>query len=320
MMSNIIVHKCLAAAEQARECALTHNINVHKWLAAAEEAAEGVAYLVMSDPEDPEPARVKGALQGPEAKEWREALEKEMAAMVEQGVWDPEPVELPPGKSAVDSKVIFKWKKDDKGQVARYKARLVARGFSQRPGEDYGQTFASVAKMPTIRLLLGLAAEHDMEVHLADVDHAFLYASLEHEVYLKQPKGADDGTGRVLRLRKALYGLKQSPREWGRELESQLNDHGFTKPMSDQAIFMKRGLQDRVYLATWVDDLLVIADHMKQVKETKAALKERFSIKDLGEVRMYQGVHITRDQQKGTLDLGLERYITTLEDRFRVEL
>jgi len=127
-----------------------------------------------------------------------------MAAMVEAGVWDPEPVELPPGKSAVDSKVIFKRKKDDKGQVARYKARLVARGFSGGLERTMARPLHQWPRCQPSAYLLGLAAEHDMEVHLADVDHAFLYASLEHEVYLKQPKGADDGTGRVLRLRKAL--------------------------------------------------------------------------------------------------------------------
>jgi len=113
-----------------------------------------------------------------------------------------------------------------------------------------------------------------MLTKLADVDRAFLYAKLDHEVYLQQPKGLDDGSGRDLRLRKALYGLKQSPREWGKELESLLLEHGFIKPNSDHAIFMMQGAKGRVYLATWVDDILIVAELAEGVKMVKKTLKK----------------------------------------------
>ena len=290
------------------------------WLAAAEEAAEGVAYLVMNDPEALAPKTVHEALSGANAKQWRKALDAEMSAMVEQGVWDPEPVKLPPGKTAVDSKVIFTYKRDEQGKVYKYKARLVARGFSQVPGLDYGDTFVAVARMASVRMMLALATEHDMEVHLSDVQRAFLNASLQLEVYLKQPKGADDGTSRVLRLRKAIYGLKQSPREWSKELKSKLTQRGFSSPISDQAIFMRLDPKVRAYVATWVDDLLIVADHLRQVELVKAELGESFSIKDLGEATMYLGVNIARDRKARVLDLCLKRYITLLEQRFKEQL
>ena len=158
--------------------------------------------------EGAEPRTAAEALSGPQAAEWRAAIDSEMQAMTEFGVWDPYLVELPSGKTAVDSKLVFKIKTDEKGRVVKYKARFVARGFSQRPGEDFGETYSPVAMLTTVRLLLALAAVHGWPVHVVDVNNAFLNASLTEEIYLRQPAGGNDGTGRVYRLRKALYGLK----------------------------------------------------------------------------------------------------------------
>jgi len=124
-------------------------------------------------------------------------------------VWDPEPVQLPPGRTAIDGKFVFALKEDQHGKVLRYRARFVGRGFTQKPGSDYTETFSSVVKWATVRLVAALAAIHNWEVHVVDVKTAFLRAPLEEEVYLQQPPELSDGTNRVLRLRQALYGLKQ---------------------------------------------------------------------------------------------------------------
>jgi len=125
-------------------------------------------------------------------------------------------------------------KLDAQGKVARYRARFVARGFTQRAGSDYTETFSSVVKWATIRTVAALAAVNDWEIHVVDVKTAFLRAPLEEEVYLRQPPELSDGTDRVLRLRQALYGLKQSPRAWEQELGKFLVGQGFKRCVSER--------------------------------------------------------------------------------------
>ena len=139
----------------------------------------------------------------------------------------------------VSSKWVFKVKRQSDGSTERYKARLVARGFSQKPGIDYDETFAPVAKFQSIRLLLALAAMHDLELHQMDVKTAFLYGSLEELVFMEQPEGFERGKGMVWQLNKALYGLKQSPRAWYKELDAALKSLGFTRTISDHSIYVR---------------------------------------------------------------------------------
>jgi hypothetical protein len=176
-----------------------------------------------------EPRSYKEAVAGSEAKEWQAAIGAEMQSIRDHGVWDEELVELPPGKKAIDLKFVFRKKTDAQGNVVQHKARLVARGFTQVPGQDFGETFAPVGKFTTGRVLLGLAAVHGWHVHQMDVVTAFLNGRLEEEIYVQQPEGHDDGTGRVYRLRKALYGLKQAPRVWNTEIGGYLTSCGFTR-------------------------------------------------------------------------------------------
>ena len=266
-----------------------------------------------------EPITVSEALKGPQAELWKRAIAEEMGAMAKFGVWDPEPVQLPPGGHAVDSKLIFRIKTNEAGEAVRYKARFVARGFTQRYGEDYDETFSSVAKMADVRLLLALAAIHNLDLHVVDVDNAFLNATLDDDpaLYLQQPKGADDGTGRVFRLRKALYGLKQAPRVWNEELGRHLAKAGFKRAHSDDAMYLlwtKKG--GFCFIPTWVDDLLIVSNSMEGVNSTKAMLKDGFSIKDLGEVGLYLGMQIHRDRTQGIVEIGLSRYIDGLATKF----
>lgn len=275
-------------------------------------AAAGAALPTQADP-----VSVEDALSRDDADLWREAIEKEMSSMAQFQVWDPELVQLPPGKQAVDSKLVFRIKRNQAGGVERYKVRFVARGFSQRPGDDYNETFSSVTKLGTVRLLLALAAIHDWELHVCDVDSAFLNAPLEEEVYLQQPKGYGDGTGRVFRLRKALYGLKQAPRAWNNELGRHLEAEGFRRAASDDALYLKfMPGGDFCFIPTWVDDLLIVAPHPEGVAQAKEMLARGFKIKDLGEVGLYLGMQVKRDRHKGVLELGLQRYVQGLAKRF----
>lgn len=279
---------------------------------------EGIAYAGVSVGD--EPSTLAEALAGPEGAEWQKGAEKEVNAMRTMGVWDPEPVELPPDKKAVSVKYVFRKKTDQDGNVMQYKVRLVAKGFTQVPGEDFGEVFALVGKFTTGRVLLALAAVKGWYVHQEDVDHAFLNGVLHEEVYVKQPEGFDDGTGRVYRLRKALYGLKQAPRVWNEDIGATLVDAGFTRSASDEALYVRFERGEPVYVLVYVDDLLLVSPKLDLIGKVKHTLASKYQMKDLGEVSMYLGVQIQRSREEGWLEIGQEKYIRGLKVRFSEEL
>ncbi|CAI7734693.1 unnamed protein product [Closterium sp. NIES-54] len=174
---------------------------------------EECAFAFFSPVEMPgEPATLKEALESSDAEEWKKAMESELKSIEENGTW--ELVELPEGRKAITSKWLFKIKSDADGKIERYKSRLVAKGYQQKEKLDYKELFAPVVKPTTLRTLLAGAAIKGWVVKQMDVTTAFLNGVLEEEIFMAQPEGFDDGSGRVLRLKKALYGLKQAPRQW----------------------------------------------------------------------------------------------------------
>ena len=238
------------------------------------------------------------------------------------GVWDPDPVPLPEGKNSVDTKWVFRVKRDQDGRVAKYKARLVARGFTQQWGTDFDETYSSVAKLGTIRILLAIAAVKNWEVEVVDVDNAFLNAPLKEEVYLDLPEGlGGGGAGLVLKLNKALYGLKQSPRTWEKELGAFLETKGFKQCMSDSALYTRTTESGgTVHVPVFVDDLLLVGETKAVIQAAKDDLKEGYKVKELGEVSIYLGIEITRDRRGRTLSLGLPNYISELETKYSKHL
>jgi hypothetical protein len=201
--------------------------------------------------------------------------------------------------------------------VVEYKSRLVGRGFTQVKGQDYDETYSSISKLVTIRLLLALAAQHDWEVHVCDVRNAFLNAPLKEEIYVQLPKGLGE-PGKVYRLKKALYGLKQAPRAWNEELGRHLKAHGFSRSASDDALFLKfKEDGGFVFMPSWVDDLMIVSDSLAGVQETKDVLGQGFKLKDLGEVSSYLGMEVTRDRAAGWLEISLSKYCTDLAVRFQ---
>ena len=135
------------------------------------------------------------------------------------------------------NKWVFTYKLDTSGQIERYKARLVVKGFAQRYGIDYNETFSPTARMKSIKILLAIAAVEDMEAVHMDVSTAFLNGTLKEQVYMEQPDGFEDGTGKVCHLHRTLYGLKQSPREWYNDVNQTMQDMGFTSTAHDPSVF-----------------------------------------------------------------------------------
>ncbi|KAM2856343.1 hypothetical protein PS2_000709 [Malus domestica] len=143
--------------------------------------------------------------------QWQNAMQEEFDALKAQGTW--ELVSPPQNRMVIRSKWVYKIKKNSDGSVARYKARLVAQGFSQEQGLDYSETFSPIVRHTTVWMILSLAAIRKWELRQLDIKNAFLHGELQEEVYMKQPQGFVDQTNPnyVFKLVKSLYGLKQAP-------------------------------------------------------------------------------------------------------------
>ena len=267
-----------------------------------------------------------------EDDEWRISVDDEMRAMEKNNTWYE--TELPKGKKAVTSRLIHTIKYLANGKPERKKTRLVARGYTQVYGEDYLDTFAPVAKLHTIRILLSLAVNLEWDLWQMDVKNAFLQGELEDEVYMKPPPGMEEMVkpGNVLRLRKAIYGLKQSPRAWYHKLSTTLNGRGFVKSQADHTLFTLTSKQGITVILVYVDDIIITGSDKEGISLTKTFLKAAFDIKDLGELKYFLGIEMCRSkeglfmsQRKYTLDilkeagdLGGRHAKTPLEEGYKV--
>ena len=238
-------------------------------------------------------------------------MKEEMDALLKNGTW--EVVTLPKGKSTVGCKWVFTIKVKADGNVERYKARLVAKGFTQTHGIDYQETFAPVAKINSIRVLLSIAANRDWPLHQLDVKNAFLNGELKEEVFMDLPPGFEKrfGEDKVCRLKKSLYGLKQSPRAWFERFGKVIKKYGYTQSQADHTIFYKHSETGKLtILIVYVDDIILTGDDAREIETLKGRLATEFEIKNLGAVKYFLGIEFARskegifiNQQKYVLDL-----------------
>ena len=146
-------------------------------------------------------------------------------------------IELPPGQKVIESKWVYKIKRDQNGKPIKYQARLVAQGFDQKEGVDYQETFSPVASIKTIRSVLAIANAQKMYIHCMDFATAYLNGDILEVIFMKQPKGFEDGTNKVIKVLKALYGLKQSGRQWNNKLHTYLTKRRFKQALSDSCLY-----------------------------------------------------------------------------------
>ncbi|GEM11218.1 gag-Pol polyprotein [Rhodotorula toruloides] len=218
--------------------------------------------------------------------------------------------DVPPDAKILGCRFVYRRKKDEHGRVTGHKVRLVAQGFSQRPGVDFRDTFAPVAKFTSIRVLLALAARQKMLIHQADVDKAYLHGSLDEELYMRIPEGIDSGeySGKVLKLDRALYGLKQAGRVWNHRIDRTLRRLGYRRTVSDACIYSRRAGGVHHYIALYVDDLLFVSPSLGEITRVKAGLKEEYGIKDLGAAKFILGIQI-HQRSDGSLFLSQRAYL-----------
>jgi hypothetical protein len=273
-------------------------------------------YCLMADTEDERASTYDQIMKSKDSDKWFKAMKEEMNSIKAQGTWDL--TELPKGMKAIGSRWIFKRKKNSEGAVERYKARFCAKGFTQVEGVDFTETFAPVAKMNSIRVLLSMATTYDLELQQADVDTAFLYGDVDTELYMKQPTGfIEPGKEHlVCKLKKCLYGTKQAARQWYLKIQSCMMKNGYKSCSADNCIFIKEAMGKISIIGIYVDDLIIACSSSDEVKSIIAFLKKSFSIKELGNLQYCLGVKVDRDRPNGQMFLSQKAYVERLVEKF----
>ncbi|CAI7911859.1 unnamed protein product, partial [Closterium sp. NIES-53] len=256
------------------------------------------------------------AIEGPYSSQWQAAMDAEMASWKSTGTYvDDVP---PPGANIVSGMWIFRVKLP-LGSPPVFKARYVARGFSQRQGVDYFQTFSPTPKMTTLRVLLHIAAQRDYELHSLDFSTTFLQGSLHDEIWLRRPPGFT-GTfppGTQWSLRRPVYGLRQAPRGWHDTLRTTLAALGFAPSTADPSLFVRTDTSlPPFYILVYVDDLVFATADTAGLAHVKFELQKRHTCTDLGELRSYLGLQITRDRAQRTITLTQSHMVQQVLQRF----
>lgn len=263
------------------------------------------------------PTTYEEAVNSGQSKFWISAMNEEYKSLMENGTWNLE--ELPQGKNAVKTKWVFATKEGPDGEVIRYKARLVAKGYSQVEGIDYQETFAPVVRYSSIRILLSYAAHKKLKITQMDAITAFLNGHLSEDIYIEQPEGYTDGSGKFCKLVKSIYGLKQSPRVWNETLNEVLINCGLTRSVTDQCIYFLEGKENILIVTIYVDDILIFSDSDELDLDIRNKLSGTFKMKDLGEASSILGIRITRNKKLNTITIDQESYVQRILKKFNMD-
>ncbi|KMQ88628.1 retrovirus-related pol polyprotein from transposon tnt 1-94 [Lasius niger] len=278
------------------------------------------------------------AMSGDNREQWKNAIYEEMKCLVEHDTWDI--VKKPPDAKVIGSRIVLRDKYGADGQLERRKARLVARGFSQRPGVDFRDTFAPVARLGSFRLLLALSVKFGLTISQLDVTTAYLNSEIDAEIYMTKPSLLDEmlqrmiveepdtsiaakakkmlsdvkGEDQVCRLNRAIYGLKQAGRQWYNQLNEVLRSIGLYHTKSDPCVFVDNAETTPTIVMVYVDDIIIASSNPGRVNMIKTELSRRFKIKDLGRAKYCLGFEIRQDGNK--IKLSQTGYTREILNRF----
>ena len=271
-----------------------------------------------------EPKTYKQALKHPNAEQWKDAMKEEYSALMKHHTWDL--VDLPEGRNLVGCKWVYKAKQNADGDIDRYKSRLVAQGYSQEAGVDYDEVFAPVAQYKSIRTVLAISNQFDLEIHQMDVKSAFLNGELSDEIYMKQPEGFVDPNhpNKVCRLNRSLYGLKQSARCWNMMIHEYLKSANYVQSSADPCVYYRceeiNGKKKVIVLfAVYVDDTIICSNSIAVLIEEKKRLSGRFEMDDRGELHYILGMEVTRDRKNRIMTINQKNYLENVLKRFNMD-
>ncbi|GAU11134.1 hypothetical protein TSUD_197580 [Trifolium subterraneum] len=234
----------------------------------------------------------------------------EFKALIDNNTWSLVP--LPPHKRAIGCKWVFRVKENVDGTINKYKACLVAKGFLQTPGFDFTETFSSVIKAVTVRLILTLAVTYKWSVKQIDINNDFLNGLLQEEVYMTQPTGFESSDkSLVCKLHKSLYGLKQAPRAWFERLTQTLLQMGFAASKCDPSLLVHHQQGASTYVLIYVDDILITGSSSSLIEDLINKLHIQFALKQLGEIDYFLGIEV-HHMMSGALLLSQSKFIKDL--------
>ncbi|GJV29845.1 putative ribonuclease H-like domain-containing protein [Tanacetum coccineum] len=258
-----------------------------------------------------EPKKISEAL---EDESWVDAMQEELLQFKIQKVWIL--VDLPYGKKAIGTKWVYRNKKDERGVVVRNKARLVAQGYRQEEGIDYDEVFAPVARIEAIRIFLAFASYMGFIVYQMDVKSAFLYGTIDEEVYVSQPPGFVDPKfpKKVYKVVKALYGLHQAPRAWYATLSTFLLKSGYRRGTIDKTLFIKKDKNDIMLVQVYVDDIIFGSTKRSWCDEFEALMKSRFQMSSMGELTFFLRLQVK--QKEDGIFISQDKYVAEILKKF----
>ena len=261
-----------------------------------------------------EPTSFKEANNDPN---WILAMQEELVQFERNKVWTLVP--KPTNRSIIGTKWVFKNKKDEEGNVVRNKARLVAKGYTQQEGLDYGETYAPVARLESIRMLLAFASHKRFKLYQMDVKSAFLNGYIQEEVYVSQPDGFQHPTltNHVYKLHRALYGLKQAPRAWYGRLSTFLIENGFKRGVKDTTLFIKENENAILLVQIYVDDIIFGSTNESLAKEFSKLMSKEFEMSMMGELTFFLGLQI-KQVEEGTF-VNQAKYAKELVTKYCLE-
>ncbi|GKD12968.1 putative ribonuclease H-like domain-containing protein, partial [Tanacetum coccineum] len=245
---------------------------------------------------------------------WVEAMQEELLQFKLQQVWIL--MDLPFGKKAIGTKWVFRNNRDKRNIVVKNKGRLVAQGHRQEEGIDYDEVFEPVARIETIRLFLAFASYMGFIVYQMDVKSAFLFGTIEEEVYVHQPPGFVDivHPNKVYKVVKALYGLHQAPRAWYETLSSFLLENSFRRGTIDKTLFIKKNKSDIMLVQVYVDDIIFGYTKKSICTEFEEVMLKRFQMSSMGELTFFLGLQVK--QQPDGIFISQGKYVADILKMF----
>lgn len=261
------------------------------------------------------PISYEDAVSSPDHKQWEKAIQEELEALEKNNVWTL--TKLPQDKNVIDSKWVFKIKRNQDGNISRYKARLCARGFNQKEGIDYNETYSPTVRYDSIRVIISLAAKYKLKIKQFDIKTAFLYGKLEEDIYLIPPEGINVPDDVVCKLNKSLYGLKQSSRNWNLTFNNFIKSFGFIQNRADSCVYKCKYKDTFTLLLIYVDDGLILSDSEEIMDEILHYLKGTFEI-TIHKPSCFVGIEIIHEED-GSIFIHQSNYIKRMVKRFNLE-
>ena len=270
-----------------------------------------------ADTEGLEPTTINEAKMHLDWPKWDDAIQAKLKSLADVHTWNM--VEHPKDVNVISCKWVFKIKKNAAGEIDKYKVHLVAHSFMQQYGVNYHETYAPVARLASLRLILAIAARHNWDIDVFDFHSTFLNGKLDDDevIYMELPLGFDkQGHNLVARLCIAIYGLKQGVLKWYQCLSGTLNELGFTQMEAEWGVFVAWITEHILILASHVDNCTVTGSSPGLIKSFKGEIGSQFQIMDLGPISWLLGMKVTQDRSTHTISLSQEVYINTILTKY----